>query len=212
MKNTITQDRQDDLLDLMALVEHSTQPQPAVSASGAGGAAAQGSAPGLPSYQPTSLALVNRFLALVDDLTGGKAGWFQRLFTYLFIGGAAAVVNMVVFYIMFYRMSIPVNSTLHNAIANITAAEISIIANFLANDYFTFRHLPGHQRSWGQRCLRFHLTAIVGSLLNFCIELGLTNLAHVPALLSQAIAIFLVLIYNFSFHHIFTYGGMSAAH
>ncbi|WP_052890721.1 GtrA family protein [Thermogemmatispora carboxidivorans] len=212
MKNTIAQDRQDDLLDLIALVEHSTQPQPAVAASGTGAGSSQGSAPGLPSYQPTSLALVNRFLSLVDDLTGGKAGWFQRLFTYLFIGGAAAVVNMIVFYIMFYRMAIPVSSTLHNAIANISAAEISIIANFLANDYFTFRHLPGHQRSWWQRCLRFHLTAVVGSLLNFCIELSLTNLAHVPALLSQAIAIFLVLIYNFSFHHLFTYRGVSAAH
>nr|BBH93575.1 hypothetical protein KTA_17740 [Thermogemmatispora argillosa] len=211
MKNTITQDRQDDLLDLIALVEHSTQPQPAVSASGAG-AAAQASAPGLPSYQPTSLAVVNRFLDFVDAITGGKAGWFQRLFTYLFIGGAAAVVNMVVFYIVFYRMSIPVNTTLHNAIANISAAEISIIANFAANDYFTFRHLPGHQRAWWQRCLRFHLTAIIGSLLNFCIELSLTSFAHMPALLSQAIAILLVLIYNFSFHHIFTYGGMSTAH
>jgi putative flippase GtrA len=202
MKQIVTQDPNDEVFDLVSLVEQSTQPQPAVVAG----------VSSLPSYQPTSLPIVNRLLDVLDDLTDGKAGWIQRLFTYLFIGGSAAVVNMIVFYILFYRVQMPVTITLHNAIANITAAEISIMANFIPNDYFTFRHLPGHQRSWGQRCLRFHLTAIVGSLLNFLIELSLTSMAHVPALLSQAIAILLVLIYNFSFHHIFTYGGLRSAH
>jgi putative flippase GtrA len=211
MKNTVTQDPKEEVFDLISLVEQATQPQPAAVAT-AGGPAGAGRMPGLPSYQPTSFIVVNRLLDLVDDITGGKAGWFQRLFTYLVIGGSAAIVNMIVFYIVFYRIQLPLNVTLHNAIANVTAAEISIMANFIPNDYFTFRHLPGHQRSWGARCLRFHLTAIVGSLLNFLIELSLTSLAHVPALLSQGIAIWLVLIYNFSFHHIFTYRGLGTAH
>ncbi len=159
----------------------------------------------LPSYRPTPWAIVNSSLDIVDRVSGGKADWFQRLVTYLFIGGMAAVVNLAVFYVIFYRLPLPVNTAVHNLIASVLASEISIMANFIPNDYFTFRHLAGHERSWLARCSRFHITSIVGSLLTFLIEFGFTSVGHIPALASQATALILVLIYNFSFHHIFTY-------
>lgn len=158
-----------------------------------------------PSYHSTPLSAVNALLDGVDRVTGGRAGLFQRLFSYLFFGGSAAVVNLIVFFVMFYLVPLPVGHALHNIIAFVVAAEISIMTNFIPNDYFTFRHLAGRSRSWTARCTRFHITSIVGSILTFLIEFGLHMLGHVPAIIAEAIAIILVLFYNFTFHHLFTY-------
>src|SRR5260370_41870182 len=64
----------------------------------------------LPSYQPTHWAFVNALLDRVDQLTGGRAGWFQRFFTYVLIGGFAALVNVAVFSLVFYRISLPLSA------------------------------------------------------------------------------------------------------
>lgn len=160
---------------------------------------------GIPSYRPTRWSLVNRVLDVVDDVTHGKAGLCQRFFTFAFIGGFAALVNLAVFATVMYGIKLPVNEWLHNVIASVLAAEISIMANFIPNDYFTFRGLDGHSRSWSARCLRFHITSIGGSILTFLIEFGCRFFAHMPALAGQAVALILVLFYNFSFHHLFTY-------
>ncbi len=165
----------------------------------------------LPSYHPTRWPIVNATLDIADTLTGGRAGLLQRLFSFVFFGGVAAVVNLVVFYVAFYHIALPVNITIHNVIASLLAAEISIMANFIPNDSITFRHLPGRNRSWIARCARFHVTSIGGSILTFLIELSLTSLVHFPAIGAQASALLLVLFYNFSVHHLFTYRHIKAA-
>ncbi len=159
----------------------------------------------LNSYQPTRWAFVNKVLAIVDAFTGGRAGWVQRFFMFAFIGGCAALVNIAVFYLIFDVIAQPSNATVRNVIASLFAAEISILANFIPNDFFTFRHLEGHQRSWWARCLRFNMTSAGGAVLTFAIEFSLSHLLGVRPIIAQAIALIIVLFYNFSFHHIFTY-------
>lgn len=165
----------------------------------------------LPSYQPTAWPFVNRVLDIVDTVTGGRAGWCQRFFTYAFIGGCAAVVNMAVFYLVFNVVAVSLHETIRNVIASAIAAEISIIVNFLPNDYVTFRHLSGHQRSWMARCLRFHITAMSGIVLIFLIQFAVSHLLHIQPIIGQAIALIIVFFYNFSFHHIFTYRRVKSA-
>lgn len=161
---------------------------------------------GTPSYRPTRWKQVNRILDMVDDVTHGKAGLCQRFFSFAFIGGCAALVNLGVFAAVMYGIKFPVDQEgLQNAIASVLAAEISIMANFIPNDYFTFRGLDGHSRSWSARCLRFHITSIGGVILTYLIEAGVHYFGHAPALAGQAVALILVLFYNFSFHHLFTY-------
>jgi putative flippase GtrA len=159
----------------------------------------------LASYRPTQWTFLNRVLDIVDDVTGGRAGWCQRFFTFAFIGGIGALINMAVFYIVFDIVAQPANETVRNVVASVFAAEISIMANFMLNDFFTFRHLPGHQRTWLARCMRFHVTAIGGTVLTFLIEFSTSHLLHVRPIYAQAIALIIVLFYNFSFHHLFTY-------
>jgi putative flippase GtrA len=157
-----------------------------------------------PSYHPTRFALANRVLDMVDEVTDGKADWFQRLFTYLLVGGFAAVVNLVMFHVLLTYTATSMNASLHYLSANVVASEISILANFIPNDRLTFSHLPGHSRSWWARCGRFHLTAIAGTIVTIVISFVLHSLGLLP-LLAQAIAIIIALAFNFTFHHLFTY-------
>lgn len=159
------------------------------------------------SYQPYSWGFLNRILDLVDTITHGRAGLLQRLMSYLFFGGVAALTNLLVLYLMYYHVLASFHNYpfVQNTLSYIVAAEISILVNFIPNDHFTFRSLPGARRPWIQRCLRFHLTAIVGSVLTYLIEISLSSFLHIETVRAEAIATIIVLIYNFSFHHIFTY-------
>lgn len=157
-----------------------------------------------PSYYLTRWELVNRILAITEEKTNGKAGVLQRLFTYLMVGGFAAVVNLVVFGVML-NASLPLNDQAHNIVAYCVAAELSILANFIPNDRLTFSHLPGHSRSWYARCLRFHATCFAGTILTFIIEYVLHYKFGLLALIGEAIAIVIVLFFNFTVHHLFTY-------
>lgn len=172
------------------------------------------SAPGarkIPSYQPTRWPVVNRSLDFVDAVTHGRADWAQRLVSYLFVGGFAAVVNLSIFSLIYYKIyPVPPNTTdqvqrgLHWAVAFVIATEISILANFIPNDYLTFRHLPGHKRSWLARCVRFHMTCVAGTLLTLGISFAL-HLLFIPAWIAQAVALIVVTAFNFTAHHLFTY-------
>ncbi|HTI14231.1 MAG TPA: GtrA family protein [Dictyobacter sp.] len=160
-----------------------------------------------PSYHPTRWALANTVLDLVDNLSNGRAGQFQKIFSYLLFGGFGAIVNVAVMYIMAHIIlaSTTISAPIQNIIASVVACEISLIANFIPNDYFTFRYMPGHERPWLVRCGRFHITALSGSVLTTIIEFGFNHFLHIEAYIAEAVAIIIVLFYNFTLHHLFTY-------
>ncbi len=162
------------------------------------------------SYEPTRWPVVNDLLTWVDGVTRGKAGLLQRLFTYLLIGGTAALVNLGVLAsfkhfgtINFFNL----NTLLYSLFAYAVSYEISIMANFIPNDYFTFRHMAGHDRSWTARCLRFHITSIGGIIVTSVIFFGLSLGFHLDVLIAQAIALIIAVFFNFTVHHLFTYAG-----
>jgi len=169
------------------------------------------------SYQPTRWLPVNGVLDRVETISHGRAGLIQRLFTYLIIGGTAALVNLGVLKLMFVLgdklYHLPANDSndlsLHYLpyflLANVVAYELSILANFVPNDYVTFRHMPGHSRSWAARCLRFHITSVSGVLVTLIISGILHYGLKLDALIAQAIALILAVFYNFTVHHVFTY-------
>src|SRR5579859_2637051 len=158
-----------------------------------------------PSYTLTGVALVDGLLHTADRLTGGKAGLLQRIVSYLIVGGFAAVVNLVCLYLFDSKIPLPVPANARWWVAQVIATEVSILANFIPNDRFTFSKLPGHARSWWARCARFHSTTIVGALLTIAISSGLHYGLHFVALVAQAIAILIALIFNFTLHHLWTY-------
>lgn len=207
MKNPVVQNDMDEISSVLANLGDPSSLLPASQNLALQPSGAALVSPGsFPSYQPYRWNVLNQVLDIVDARTGGRAGWLQRLVSYLFFGGLAALVNLAVFYIMFYHVLALLHPIpLRNILSYIAAAECSILANFIPNDRFTFNTLPGAQRPWPQRCLRFHMTTAIGSLLTFLLEMSFSSFLHIEPILSEAAATLLVLIYNFSFHHIFTY-------
>lgn len=191
-----------------------TQPMPVLDRMDLAGASASGALASpvthRPSYQPTGIALADHILDFVDEVTGGKADWLQRLFSYLAIGGFAALVNLAIYGLLSNDVHAPF------LVAELAAAEISILANFIPNDRLTFSHLPGHARSWWTRCLRFHMTAIAGTIVTIVVSYTLQRmgLSHTRTeqLIAQACAILVALAFNFTFHHVFTYRHTSVPH
>lgn len=164
------------------------------------------------SYIPTRWPLANKALDVADSMTGGKAGWIQRLVSYLMVGGFAAVVNLIFFSALHdHVFSDTMNHIVRYLLAYAIATEISIFANFIPNDRITFSHLPGHSRSWVVRCLRFHVTCTAGVVLTLAIGFSLHlvslnyHVAWLTATVGQAIAIVIVTAFNFTMHHVFTY-------
>jgi putative flippase GtrA len=182
------------------MMRGSTQPMPTVESSRTDGLAPVQQ----PSYYMTHWALVNRALSIVEERTHGRAGLIQRFSTFLMVGGFAAVVQLTLFKIGLL-IPLSVSPQLHNVLAYLVAAEISIFANFIPNDRITFSHLPGHDRSWWARCLRFHVTCIAGVTITFLIEITLHFRLGIDALIADAIGIIISLFFNFTAHHLFTY-------
>lgn len=158
----------------------------------------------LPSYIPTGWPLANRMLDTLDRVTNGRADWFQRALSFLFIGGIGAVVNLAVFSLLYDQSGLFQSERSRWLVAFVAATELSILVNFLLNDHFTFRRLPGHERRWAARCARFHVTATGGVLLTLAISASL-HLFGVSAVLAQALAILVVTCFNFAVHHLYTY-------
>jgi putative flippase GtrA len=181
-----------------------TQPMPAMSASTAA-SSPKGTVRPRPSYQPTGVKVADQALDMVDNLTNGRAVWLQRLVSYLFIGGIAAVINLLTLSFVLNQIALPVSHTIHYIIAFAIATEVSLMANFVPNDLITFSHLPGHSRNWLTRCLRFHMTGIGGVIVTLVVSGTLHLLLGVNATIAQAIALIIAVFFNFTFHHIFTY-------
>ncbi len=158
------------------------------------------------SYHPTRWQQVNRALDLTDHVTRGKAGVVQRVFNYLLFGGFASLVNLAIVTVLYDAVAMPgISSKVHFAIAFAVATEVSIVVNFIPQDLVTFRHLPGHSRSWLLRCLRFHLTSVGGVIVTAAVSFTLREVVGLHITLAQAIAIVVALFFNFTFHHLFTY-------
>lgn len=102
---------------------------------------------------------------------------FQRAFIYLLIGGCSMMVNILVFSIVYYRVSWPVDQQWYYVVAS----EVSILANFFPHDAITFRRLHGHSRPRFARCACFHLTYLPGTLFQLCLSFSL-HLLGSPAL------------------------------
>lgn len=166
------------------------------------------------SYYDTRWPFVNQLLATVERITNGKAGVIQRLVPYLIIGGTAAVCNLILFAIFAHYGSINTFS-LYTVVAYIVVYGVSIMANFIPNDYFTFSHLDGHNRSWIARCTRFYMTSLSGVVVTIILHQILYvgfqalhafhNVTQTQSFVAQFIALILAVVYNFIVHHIFTY-------
>jgi len=126
-----------------------------------------------------------------------------QIFSFLFIGGFGAIVNLLCFSSVYYALLEVANSFIAYGMAFAVGTEVSIVSNFILNDRLTFGDL--HARSWQARCLRYHVTSVGGVLLTLGCSFSLLHLLHVPALPAQATALIIATGCNFALHRVFTY-------
>lgn len=135
----------------------------------------------------------------LDTFTRGHADEVVRLATFLFVGGAASLVNLGLVWLFSRHTTVPY------AAYTIVATEVSLLCNFALNDRLTFRSLLDGRRSWWKRCLRFHGPATVGFLLTLLISDIAYYAGHLTPLFAQGLAILIVMFVNFAMHRLWTY-------
>jgi putative flippase GtrA len=149
-----------------------------------------------------------RFYGWVEKASGKRADILLPLLAFLVIGGSASLLNLSIVFALGLILGAAANTLAHHAIISAIATEISIIYDFALNDRFTFRALIDPRRTWIQRCLRFHVPASIGFVLTVSLSsLFFVLISTVPyhGVLSQAMAILIVAVVNFTMHRLWTY-------
>jgi putative flippase GtrA len=123
----------------------------------------------------------------------------SRLRNFLLVGGSSTILNLGIFGSL--------TSLLHwpYVPAWLVATEIGIFYSFLVNDRLTFHTLAGTAGSWPARCLRFHSAYAVGQALTLLIGGGLHLLLNWLPVITQAIAVAIVVTFNFLVIRFWTY-------
>ncbi len=86
--------------------------------------------------------------------------------------------------------------------AGIVAIEISIITNFLLNNFWTWEH--GGIAGFWKRMLKYHLIAAVAGVINWLFLVGLSE-AGLHHLIANLIGIGAGFVINFLFNHLWTF-------
>ncbi len=120
-----------------------------------------------------------------------RSGELRRFAQFCTVGGAGAVLNLAVLYVltelgMFYGA------------AGLVAIEAGLLSNFVLNRFWTFkdRGITG-VKSTMAALGRDHVVRSVGVILNFAILLSLTSLFGVFYLLSQLIGLIVGMVWNY---------------
>jgi putative flippase GtrA len=90
---------------------------------------------------------------------------------FIIVGGLGFVVNYLMLTIMYHWLKLPI------LIAQIVGAEAAVISTFAGNNYWAFK--GHHHISVWHKLVKFHLSAIVGILINSAFVVLLVKYAHI---------------------------------
>lgn len=117
------------------------------------------------------------------------------------VGGSGTVVNLGVQYLLTLI-------GLHYIVAGVISTEISIINNFLLNNFWTWRDNPAKtKRSFVSRLLKYNSSMIITGIAQNLMMIFLTELFKINDLISKFIAIVIITIVNYIIHYFWTFKG-----
>jgi putative flippase GtrA len=149
------------------------------------------------AHEPTSAAewtwqLVRR----VHLGTRKPANWIQ-LFKFGVVGATGYVVNLAVFAILVEFGGV------HHIPSAIGAFCVAVLNNFFWNRHWTFRATQGHP---GFQAARFFTVSVLALGVNLIVLTLLVDVAALPELPSQAIAVAFAMPLNFIGNKLWTFG------
>lgn len=108
------------------------------------------------------------------------------------VGGSGLFVNMFLLWLCKDLLGLPLT------IASLIAIGVSILTNFILNNYWTWKDNEQNQKyTFFHRMLRYYISASFSAIINYVALIMLTELAGIYYLISNLIGIGLGTIFNF---------------
>lgn len=121
-----------------------------------------------------------------------------RVIKFSIVGGIGVLVNMGILYIFTEYFHIIY------LISSLFAIELSIISNFILNDFWTWGERK--KKKFYQRLIQYHITAgITAFLANWLLLIFLTEVLDIYYLISNLIGIGIGMLSNFILNDIWTF-------
>nr|WP_321350596.1 glycosyltransferase family 2 protein [uncultured Methanoregula sp.] len=154
------------------------------------------------------LKTITEYAGQVADITlysfihHESAAWreWKKVFKFGIVGISGIVVNLGILQLMLM-------AGISGYIALFIAIVVAILNNFIWNDLWTFRSSPQRATTsiW-QRLQLFYTVSAGGSIINYCIALGLTQFLGMSLILSDTLGIFVGFAWNFLVNRRLTWG------
>jgi dolichol-phosphate mannosyltransferase len=120
-----------------------------------------------------------------------RTGELVRFGKFCLVGASGVVVNEGLLWMLQQFSPLPLFAS------SAIAVEVSIITNFLLNNFFTFRDRRQPGRRFLLRFVQFNLVSLIGLGINVGTLLLLTNVLHIHYLLSNLVGIAIAMIWNY---------------
>ena len=124
-----------------------------------------------------------------------------RIVRYALVGGIGILINegALFCFMHLFGLALPAKSVFLYPIAWVCAFEVSNLANFTMNQFFTYSEQVKdiHGWEWVRRALKGQLTSISAMLISLAVSWGLYFLFHVDEYIASFIGIVVQFFYNF---------------
>ncbi len=129
-----------------------------------------------------------------------RTGELARFLKFCAVGFSGVFVNIGILW------ALTEFAGLYYLLSAAVSIEVSIISNFVLNDYFTFKDRRwGQGKSFPRRLLKFNLVSLAGVGINLGVLLVLTEAAGLYYLLSQLCGIVVATMWNYLVNSIWTW-------
>lgn len=130
--------------------------------------------------------------------TRKPANWLQ-LFQFAVVGGWGYVINLLVF------AALAEGAGLHHALAAVGAFLVAVTNNFVLNRLWTFRSQGARAHHAGFQAARFFTVSVIGLSVNLIVLTLLVDVASMPEVPAQAIAVAVATPVNFIGNKLWTF-------
>jgi dolichol-phosphate mannosyltransferase len=129
-----------------------------------------------------------------------RKGELVRIIKFVAVGLSGTVVNIGVL-----RLVTALTDWNQKYVAQIPGIEVSVITNFLLNDYITFKdRRTGKTRSFLGRLLKYNLVSLTGAAINYAVYTALVSVG-LNIYLADFIGILVAFIWNYLFSTLWTW-------
>lgn len=123
-----------------------------------------------------------------------------KMLKFAIVGGSGVVVNMGVLYLLTHYAKI------NYKISSVFAIELSIITNFLLNNYWTWKHQQ--EKNFWLKMMQYHISVgFTAILANWLLLVFLTEVVGIYYMISNLIGIAVGMMLNFVVNDLWTFRG-----